>query len=215
MPADYDGDGRTDFADLPAVQRHVVRADVEHGYTGGAGYAWGASTDVPLPGDYDGDGGTDLAVYRPGSGHWFILTSSTNYTTQAPISGAPPATSRCPPTTTATADRPRDLPAVERHLVSPHVELGFHRRRRLCVGRRAPTSGARRLRWRRPHRSRGLSVVDGALVHPDVDQQLHRVHDVSMGDDGRHSGPQTPVTSVWTPVTSPSDHQNGSHHHTA
>jgi hypothetical protein len=42
--------------------------------------AWGVSTDVPVPGDYDGDGKTDLAVFRPSTGQWFILKSSTNYT---------------------------------------------------------------------------------------------------------------------------------------
>jgi hypothetical protein len=43
---------------------------------------WGIQDygEVPVPGDYDGDGKADPTVYRPASGTWFILKSSTNYT---------------------------------------------------------------------------------------------------------------------------------------
>jgi uncharacterized repeat protein (TIGR03803 family) len=33
------------------------------------------------PSDFDGDGKADVTVYRPSAGTWFILNSSTNYTT--------------------------------------------------------------------------------------------------------------------------------------
>jgi hypothetical protein len=37
------------------------------------------SDDVPAPADYDGDGSDDLAVYRQATGEWFIVTSSSGF----------------------------------------------------------------------------------------------------------------------------------------
>jgi hypothetical protein len=55
---------------------YFVQSSTGHGF----GYAWGASVDVPVPADYDGDGKADIAVYRPTTAHWFILESSTHFT---------------------------------------------------------------------------------------------------------------------------------------
>lgn len=46
-------------------------------------YQWGTAGDLPVPGDYDGDGKTDLAIFRPSTGQWFVLTSQSNFTTFA------------------------------------------------------------------------------------------------------------------------------------
>jgi hypothetical protein len=40
-----------------------------------------AQSDTPVPGDFDGDGKTDPTVYRPATGTWFILKSSSDHTT--------------------------------------------------------------------------------------------------------------------------------------
>ena len=80
---DIDGDGRSELAIYrpSAGSWYLLRSGTE--FTGGAGYSWGASTDLPVIGEFDGDGRHDLVVFRPTTGHWFVLKSSTNFTTSA------------------------------------------------------------------------------------------------------------------------------------
>ena len=64
MPADYDGDGKTDHRSVSgwSVGSFLRSSDGAMTTVG-----WGgASTDVPVPADYDGDRKTDIAVYRDG-----------------------------------------------------------------------------------------------------------------------------------------------------
>lgn len=88
VPADYDGDGKTDLAvydffEADAGTWYVLQGGSTPPFTtafsvkwGGAGLVGSLIGDLPVPGDYDGDGKIDIAIYDlvgSDGGVWYVL----------------------------------------------------------------------------------------------------------------------------------------------
>lgn len=76
VPADYDGDGRTDYA--VARNENGLKIWYIHSSFDGSYKIvhWGITEDRLVPGDFDYDGRADVAVFRPSTNSWYILRSS-------------------------------------------------------------------------------------------------------------------------------------------
>src|SRR5439155_846592 len=75
VPADYDGDGRTDFAILQNGEWKIVNSSTGNVTTTG----WCCNGERPVAGDYDHDGRVDPAEWRSdlGYGQWLVKLNST------------------------------------------------------------------------------------------------------------------------------------------
>jgi YD repeat-containing protein len=75
-PADFDGDGLFDMTVFSAGSWTVRKSSSNSNWS----VTWGTTGDLPVAADYDGDSTADFAIYRPSTNTFWVLTSSSGYT---------------------------------------------------------------------------------------------------------------------------------------
>ena len=87
-PLDFDGDGKTDYVVVREGNGGVAQWLISYSGGGSATITFGLTDDYFVPADYDGDGKTDLAVWRPSTGQFLILLSTTGGTRTVSLGAA-------------------------------------------------------------------------------------------------------------------------------